>query len=126
MDALLDYQISLRDIWNWLHTPLGRLFAQGVLVFMLAEAGRLFSVTIIDALTKMPIKKIRALAEIFGYSVNIVVSCISSFFLFFMEGWFEVLENAWWIALISVATHAIYVSVLKRLLKNKLDSMEKK
>ena len=80
----LDTSISIRDIFGYLQTPIGRLVTQGLLVFIACEAIRLFSEKWLDIQIKLPIKKVRLYSEGISYGFHIVlgfgVSCVIFYF----------------------------------------------
>jgi len=116
----LDSTISLRDILEWLHTPIGRLIVQGALVFIVCEAVKLFAEKWLDVQTKWKREKVIVYAELISYICHIVFGFGVATCIFYDGGWGVILGNSWWIIVSSIFIHVAYSNYLKKMINKKI------
>lgn len=112
--------LTLKDILEYLHTPVGRLIVQGFLVFIGCEAIRLFAEKLLDVQTKLPLKKIKVYAEGLAYLFHVVLGLFASVVIFYFEGWYKIITASWWIIIASMFFHIAYVKYISKKIEQKI------
>lgn len=117
----VDSAISIKDIFSYLQTPMGRLAVQGFMVFSVSEfVFRGIMKQWLGILMKMKDrKKEKVYIDMIAFGMNIFLGIGVGWFIFVGEGLRSIISHTWWIVVFSVIFHVIYVRYLDKVIKKK-------
>ena len=117
----IDTSISIRDIFSWLQTPIGRLVLQGLMVFVVSEF--VFRGVLKQWLglmiTNVSKAKERAIIDSVAFLCNVLLGVGVGVFIFYNDGARAIIEKSWWIVISSLVFHIAYVRYLDKIIKKK-------